>query len=113
MASPLILNPEANSNRSRESKRKKRKKTANQNNQDHTRWKTRAEQHVYSSKLQGALRQVRRNQSPALDSSSEVPLLGRDVREAADRILAVAAKGRMRWSRSMANSSEHLLDLKH
>ncbi|XP_010259237.1 PREDICTED: transcription factor bHLH147 [Nelumbo nucifera] len=101
MASPLISNPEANSDRSRESKKKKRKKTANQNNQDHTKWKNRAEQQVYSSKLLEALRQVRRNQSPASGSSSEVPLRGRAVREAADRVLAVAAKGRTRWSRAI------------
>ncbi|XP_010267936.1 PREDICTED: transcription factor bHLH147-like [Nelumbo nucifera] len=98
MASPLISNPEASSDRSLESKKKKRKKTANQNPEDPTRWKTRAEQQTYSSKLLEALRQVRRNQPPA---SPEAPPRGRAVREAADRVLAVAAKGRTRWSRAI------------
>nr|DAD20606.1 TPA_asm: hypothetical protein HUJ06_022069 [Nelumbo nucifera] len=45
-----------------------------------------------------ALRQVRLNQSPA---SPKAPPRGRTVREATDQVLAVAAKGRTRWSKAI------------
>uniref|UniRef100_A0A5B7B8E8 IBH1-like N-terminal domain-containing protein n=1 Tax=Davidia involucrata TaxID=16924 RepID=A0A5B7B8E8_DAVIN len=100
-----ISNPESNSNRSRESKHKKRRKIGIENrNQieeakiEPTRWKTEADQKIYSSKLIEALRQVRQNSfSPATAS----PVSVRAVRETADRVLAVAAKGRTRWSRAI------------
>ncbi|KAF8387659.1 hypothetical protein HHK36_026313 [Tetracentron sinense] len=112
MASSLISNPIANSDRSRESKRKKKKKSQDQNqNQNKTRWKTEAEQRIYSSKLFEALRQVRRNPSPA--ASAEAPPHGRDVREMADRALAIAAKGRTRWSRAILMSRLKLKFRKH
>ncbi|XP_043723309.1 transcription factor bHLH148-like [Telopea speciosissima] len=118
MASPLILNPETNTERSRESKKKRKKKPSNPSqsqNQNQTRWKSPAEQQSYSSKLIEALRQVRRNPSPSLApasssssstsdspcSAESIPRGGRAVREAADRALAVAAKGRTRWSRAI------------
>ncbi|XP_042519898.1 transcription factor bHLH148-like [Macadamia integrifolia] len=125
MASPLILNPETNTERSRESKKKRKKKPSNpsQNqNQNQTRWRSPAEQQNYSSKLIEALRQVRRNPSPSplgtvasssssssssttsdspCPAESSIPRGGRAVREAADRALAVAAKGRTRWSRAI------------
>ncbi|KAJ4956777.1 hypothetical protein NE237_013560 [Protea cynaroides] len=120
MASPLILNPETNTERSRESKKKRKKKPSNPSqSQNQTRWKSPAEQQSYSSKLIEALRQVRRNPSPttspfgvpASSSSSDspcraesIPRGGRAVREAADRVLAVAAKGRTRWSRAILTS---------
>ncbi|KAG6421854.1 hypothetical protein SASPL_118413 [Salvia splendens] len=53
-----------------------------------TRWRTPAEQLTYSSKLVDALR------SP--DSAS-----ARAVRDAADRVLAVSARGKTRWSRAI------------
>lgn len=98
---------EDTSSSSRESKRKKRRRidTVNQNqssnnnnnqNQNQIRWRSSAEQQTYSSKLIEALRHVRRrNQMPAPVSGS------RAVREAADKALAIAAKGRTRWSRAI------------
>ncbi|XP_043707969.1 transcription factor bHLH147-like [Telopea speciosissima] len=122
MESPLILNPETNSDRSIESRRKKKKLSnpRRSQNQNQMRWNSPAEQQNYSSKLIEALRQVRRNRNPsasleaptAAPSSSSnspsraesVPRGGRAVREAADRALAIAAKGRTRWSRAILKS---------
>ncbi|XP_043689244.1 transcription factor bHLH148-like [Telopea speciosissima] len=118
VASPLILNPETNTQRSRESKKKRKKKPSNPSqNQNQTRRKSPAEQQSYSSKLIKALRQVRRNPSPSLAPASSsssssstsdspcpvesIPHKSRALREAADRVLAVAAKGRTRWSRAI------------
>ncbi|XP_042516989.1 transcription factor bHLH147-like [Macadamia integrifolia] len=116
MESPLFLNSETNFDRSRESRRKKKKlasprQTQNQNqNQNQLRWKSPAEQQNYSSKLIEALRQVRRNRNPSASPEAEpspaesIPRGGRAVREAADRALAIAAKGRTRWSRAILKS---------
>lgn len=97
---------------SRESKRKKRRRidTVNQNqsnqnnnNQNQIRWRSEAEQRTYSSKLVEALRHVRRrNPTPAPVSGS------RAVREAADKALAIAAKGRTRWSRAILTNRRKL-----
>lgn len=57
------------------------------------RWQTQTEQHIYSSKLVDALRHLRRPESS--DASSHV------VRDAADRVLAVSARGKTRWSRAI------------
>ncbi|KAL6964634.1 hypothetical protein U1Q18_035686 [Sarracenia purpurea var. burkii] len=102
MASSSISNREANSNRSRESKCKRRKKIGGENHVvevkiQKNRWKTSAQQQIYSVKLMKALRQARRNSSPA----SSTLVGSRAIRETADRILAVAAKGRTRWSRAI------------
>ncbi|KAK6911661.1 hypothetical protein RJ641_023754 [Dillenia turbinata] len=104
MASYSPMNPM--SDRSRESKRKKRRKTESQDpnpsktdrNDDARgkiveptrRWKTETEQQIYSVKLIEALNQVHRNTHG-----------GKSVREAADRALAVSAKGKTRWSRAI------------
>ncbi|KAK3014289.1 hypothetical protein RJ639_008012 [Escallonia herrerae] len=107
MASPSISNPEANSNRSPDSKRKKRRKTGVDAPTepatiiDRSRWKTESEQQIYSSKLVAALR---RRPAAASPESFPVPVRGRAVRETADRVLAVAAKGRTRWSRAILTS---------
>ncbi|KAJ9154620.1 hypothetical protein P3X46_027939 [Hevea brasiliensis] len=103
MASALISNhPVTNSNSDR-SKRKKKKKSQAQSqesqNQGHAKWKTEAQRQIYCSKLIQALSQVRLN-----PSSPSAPRQGRAVREAADRALAVSAKGRTRWSRAILTS---------
>ncbi|XP_059439057.1 transcription factor bHLH149 [Corylus avellana] len=86
-----------------ESNRKKRRKTGEEardpNTGPETRWRSDREQRIYSTKLFEALRQVRRNSSQAFKVSG-----GREVRAAADRVLAVSAKGRTRWSRAILTS---------
>ncbi|KAK6121072.1 hypothetical protein DH2020_045165 [Rehmannia glutinosa] len=57
------------------------------------RWRTETEQQIYSSKLVDALRHLRR------PDSADAAV--RTVRDAADRVLAVSAKGRTRWSRAI------------
>lgn len=58
-----------------------------------TNWRTESEQQIYSSKLVDALCHLRRPDSPGATV--------RAVRDAADRVLAVSAKGRTRWSRAI------------
>jgi len=107
MASTLISNPVSTTDRSRDSsKRRKKKKaqalTAPENHQNPNQWKSEAQQEVYKSKFLTALRQVRVS-SPPSSSSSSAPRTARcrAVREAADRVLAITAKGRTRWSRAI------------
>ncbi|KAF5463306.1 hypothetical protein F2P56_019228 [Juglans regia] len=90
-----------------ESKRKKLWKTRFElrypNSRPETSWRSESEQRIYSTKLVDALRLVRRNPSAADKVSSF-----REIREAADRVLAVAAKGRTRWSRAILASQLRL-----
>jgi hypothetical protein len=68
-----------------------------------SRWRTRREHEIYSTKLLDALRIVR-----AGGGSSLVPTpsaAAREVRDAANRALAVAARGRSRWSRAVLLAS--------
>lgn len=101
-SSQTVSNPDVNSYHSRESKRKKRRKIGDAGeiepvtSLDQSRWRTDTEQQIYSSKLLQALRHVRRSN----DNPSPVNA-GRAVRETADRVLAVTAKGRSRWSRAI------------
>lgn len=62
-------------------------------------WRTEREHKIYSSKLLEALRRVR-------SSTPEAQGLRRSrvIREAADRALAVAARGRTRWSRAILSN---------
>lgn len=104
MASTLISNPVTTTDRSRDSsKRRKKKKaqalTAPENHQNPNQWKSEAQQEVYKSKFLTALRQVRVSSPPS--SSAPRTARCRAVREAADRVLAITAKGRTRWSRAI------------
>ncbi|KAF7006597.1 hypothetical protein CFC21_021632 [Triticum aestivum] len=62
-------------------------------------WRTRREHEIYSTRLLDALRLVR-----AGGGVAHSPSPARQVREAADRALAVAARGRSRWSRAILAS---------
>ncbi|XP_026452496.1 transcription factor bHLH148-like [Papaver somniferum] len=106
-----------------ESKKKRRKKnqyqSQNQQQNQTPRWRSSNEHQIYSSKLIEALRHVRRNNNDSNDNSSSsssntdqssnsnttsslsTAKNGRAIREAADKALAVAAKGRTRWSRAI------------
>lgn len=107
MASPLMSNPGISSeSRAPASRKKKRDQISaaqsldesnNNSNESAVEWKSEAQQRAYSSKLLRALRQVRSSPPPG-------PKGGRAVREVADRVLAVAAKGRTRWSRAILTS---------
>lgn len=96
--SNLELSPH-HTNSSPEFKRKKRRKLGETRNSslDPTlrvrlkRWTTQTEHQIYSSKLIQALRRSRRASSAA----------GKDVRQTADRVLAVSAKGSTHWSRAI------------
>ncbi|KAL7002465.1 hypothetical protein U1Q18_003619 [Sarracenia purpurea var. burkii] len=110
-----ISNPEANSDLSRESKQKKRRRIECKDEAEEveigkTRWKTEAEQRIYSSKLLEALRQTCRNASSAASAS---PVANRAIRETANRVLAVAAKGKTRWSRPILKNRFRLNNNKH
>ncbi|XP_050218230.1 transcription factor bHLH148 [Mercurialis annua] len=107
MASTTLIsnhNPVTASNTSTDRSKRRKKKKSQQNQakenqiQGHAKWKTEAQQKIYSSKLVQALSQVR------LTPPSPPPRQGRAVREAADRALAFAAKGRTRWSRAILTS---------
>nr|GEW61289.1 transcription factor bHLH148-like [Tanacetum cinerariifolium] len=93
------------------SKRRKRKKLqqlqSNNNDQltkqtNHKiQWKSDAQQQIYSSKLLQALRHVRSTGARK-----------HAVRETADRVLAVTAKGRTRWSRAILTNKLKIKNLK-
>ncbi|KAJ7955255.1 Transcription factor protein [Quillaja saponaria] len=112
MASALISNPVTNSDRSKRKKRKKAQLKNQQQDQNHTKWKSQAQQQIYSSKLIQALNQVSLRPSSTL-ASNEAPRRGKAVRDAADRVLAVAAKGRTRWSRAILTNRLKLKFRKH
>lgn len=108
MASTMISNPTiTNSNRATRKKKKAIQATSRDQSQNPStsQWKSESQQAAYSSKLLHALRQVR--PSPAPRSR------GRAVREAADRVLAVAAKGRTRWSRAILTNRIKLKFMKN
>ncbi|RDX62348.1 Transcription factor bHLH147, partial [Mucuna pruriens] len=101
-SSSMISNPVPNMDRSRDSKRRKKKKA--QLKPQHPKWKSQAQQQIYSSKLRQAL---------ATLNLSSAPRQGKAVREAADRVLAAAAKGRTRWSRAILTNRLKLKFTKH
>ncbi|XP_044485101.1 transcription factor bHLH147-like [Mangifera indica] len=96
MSSTVISNPVTNSERSKRKKKKKFSQSKHQNN-NILRWKSEAQQQIYSSKLILALNQLTITNISSTSASGR----GRAVREAANRALAVAAKGTTRWSRAI------------
>ncbi|KAL2338937.1 hypothetical protein Fmac_013383 [Flemingia macrophylla] len=89
-----------NTERSRDGKRRRKKKVGAEGHK----WKSQAQQQIYSSKLRQALARVR---------VGGAERRGKAVREAADRVLAVTAKGRSRWSRAILRSRLKLKFTKH
>lgn len=106
------------------SKRRKRKKLqqlqSNNNDQitkqtsNKIQWKSDAQQQIYSSKLLQALRHVRRSTGTSTTTTVGVGTSVRKhvVRETADRVLAVTAKGRTRWSRAILTNKLKIKNLK-
>ncbi|MBA0780427.1 hypothetical protein Gotri_004526 [Gossypium trilobum] len=82
----MVTNPVTNANSDRTKRKKKKSMIMEDNHQSHARWKSEAQQQIYSSKLLQALSQVSLN-----TPSSSAPRGGRAVREAADRALARGA----------------------
>ncbi|CAL0300975.1 unnamed protein product [Lupinus luteus] len=74
-------------------KKKKLQKHQNQQPREpsHAKWKSQKQQQIYSSKLRQALTRLN------LAGNHR----GKEVREAADRVLAVTANGKSRWSRAI------------
>ncbi|XP_074281513.1 transcription factor bHLH148-like [Silene latifolia] len=70
--------------------------TTTQSSTNNSIWKSEKTQQIFSSKLLSALRQV-----DVTPRSPSAPRRSRAVREAADKALAVAAKGRTRWSQAI------------
>ena len=112
----VVANPVA-SNRARDLRRRKKKmkthqqssmqslpSSLNPNNNKKFSWKSETTEQIYSSKLLQALNQVRLSPSTSSPPSSSTPRPSRVVREAADQALAVAARGRTRWSRAILMS---------
>ncbi|QCD80088.1 Myc-type [Vigna unguiculata] len=102
----MIRNPTtASTERSRDAKRRKKKKTQEREDEKQPKWKSQAQQQIYSSKLRQALARVNN-----LGSASPK---GKAVRQAADRVLAATAKGRTRWSRAILTNRLKLKFTKH
>ncbi|KAL5210027.1 hypothetical protein ABZP36_005650 [Zizania latifolia] len=81
-----------------------------------SKWRTRRVHEIYSSKLLDAIRLVRSGSgSPASAAAGTAaaaaadPQSSRAVREAADRALAVSARGRTHWSRAILASHHRRL----
>ncbi|WVZ56728.1 hypothetical protein U9M48_007217 [Paspalum notatum var. saurae] len=96
-----------------EARRRKRKRAAGaepaaaeEADAQPSKWRTRREHEIYSSKLLEAIRLVRAGPSSA-------PPRSRAVREAADRALAVAARGRTHWSRAILASRRRRFQAAH
>ncbi|GJR83672.1 hypothetical protein Tco_0154457 [Tanacetum coccineum] len=69
-----------------------------------TSWKSKDQQELYRSKLVQALRQIQLRSSP---------LSGHVVREAANQVLAMTAKGHTRWSQAILTNKVKRKAIKH
>ncbi|KAG5244687.1 transcription factor bHLH [Salix suchowensis] len=106
------LNCDMSSQQEQNQQKKKRRKSTLDTTESHiqndskshltVRWRTEAERRIYSSKLLEALR--RSSRTPSHPGKRT-----REVRETADRVLAVAARGRTRWSRAILAKRARLL----
>ncbi|CAK8563800.1 unnamed protein product [Lathyrus sativus] len=85
------------SSRDSNTKKTKNKKHHHQDSQIqiNPKWKSHVQQQIYSTKLRQAITSL---------NSTSAPRRGKAVREAADRALAVTARGRTRWSRAILTS---------
>ncbi|KAJ4893040.1 Transcription factor bHLH148 [Raphanus sativus] len=87
--------------------------------ESHARWRSEKQHRNYSAKLIQALKQVRRGSSSTFSAAATSPppmaaqKRGKAVREAADRALAVSARGRTLWSRAILANRIKLKFRKH
>ncbi|XP_010546964.1 PREDICTED: transcription factor bHLH148 [Tarenaya hassleriana] len=100
--STMIPNPSFSDSSRKSSKKKKpsamsSRRSAAGEGENHVRWRSDKQQRIYSAKLIQAMRQVRQNSA----TSPTATRRSKAVREAADRALAVAARGRTIWSRAI------------
>lgn len=109
MSSPMISTPTSTTDRSHRIRKKKKAQSKTQQAQEQqqrensrAKWRSQAQQQIYSSKLHQALARVN------IGGTTGGPRRGKAVREAADRALAVAAKGRTRWSRAILKNKLRL-----
>ncbi|KAK4743551.1 hypothetical protein SAY87_001552 [Trapa incisa] len=94
-----------------ESSRKKRRKIEAESHSSETeiKWKSESAQRIYAVKLVEALQRTSSQNAPPAPSEAAG---GRVVRDVADRVLAMAAKGRTRWSRAILASRLRLTMLR-
>ncbi|KAM0013340.1 putative transcription factor IBH1 [Helianthus debilis subsp. tardiflorus] len=76
-------------------KKRKIQRRSSRDTKNHRSWRSETQQKLYRSKLLQALQHVR------LSSLHSPRLKGLAIREAANRVLAMTAKGRTRWSRAI------------
>ncbi|KAI4369517.1 hypothetical protein MLD38_017950 [Melastoma candidum] len=78
----------------------------------HVSWRSESRHKLYSAKLLEALTRLRLAGDGGGAEVRAVPTRGRTVRDAADRALAFAAKGRTRWSRAVLMTTANKVKLK-
>ncbi|MFS7938168.1 putative helix-loop-helix DNA-binding domain superfamily [Helianthus anomalus] len=95
MSNPVANNTYRSHNSLKRIKKRKSQRRSSRDTKNHRSWRSETQQKLYRSKLLQALQHVR------LSSVHSPRLKGLAVREAADRVLAMTAKGRTRWSRAI------------